>query len=362
MKYGLLLLSLGLCLACQPPNGSPTSGSGQDKLPSDSIADTPETYLQAYSLQIERNPRDYSLYEERAKVYYELDSLDQAIRDIEQALSLYRNGPELHYWRGFYAWAAKDSVRAQEEMQTAAGLGSQNPEVFYMLGQMAFFRGDYAEAEAKYQEAAKLGPEDPQYPFALGYLEESRRRHSRAATLYLQALDRDSTFAKALLQLHDLYLYQYENETEAMAYNQRLLNINPLHPLGNYNQGNYALRRALAILNQAEMPAFQEAVNEAVTHFSLTLNRDTAFAQAYYNRGYCYWLGDEARVNEAIEDFRACLRLQPDHAPAHFMLGSIYEKNGDLRTALDHYREAARLQPQSQDFQAAVTELSQKVR
>ena len=359
MKYGLLLLPLWLALACQSPSGD--SGRAASARP-DSIPDTPETYLRAYTEQIKRSPRDYSLYESRAQVYYELDSLPQAIADIETALGLYPNGPDLHFWRGFYAWIADDTTRATQEMEAAARLGSQNPEVYYYLGQFAFFDQAYDQALAHYQDAARLAPEDPQYVFAQGYLEENRRRHSRAATLYLQALDRDTTFAKAFLQLHDLYLQHYQNEDEAMKYNDRLLAQNPLHPLANFNQGNRALRRALAILSQSEMPAFQEAVNEAVMGFTLAINGSPTYAQAYYNRGYCYWLGDEARANEAINDFRRCLEYDPRYAPAHFMLGSIYEKNGDLRTALDHYREAARLQPSSTDFQQAVTELSQQVR
>ncbi|GAB4420181.1 MAG: hypothetical protein OHK0039_33450 [Bacteroidia bacterium] len=360
MKY-LLPLALGLMLlaaACgQQPVASEAPPTAQDSIP-----DTPEAQVRALSLQIGRSPRDYSLYERRSQAYYELDSLPQSLADIETALGLYPNGPELHYWRGFLAFVQQDTARAKEAYHTAIGLGTQQPEVYYQLGQLYFFQSQYDRALDMYRQAAKMRPDDPQYVFAQGFLEHSRRRHSEAAARYLDALAIDSTFDKALLQLHDLYREAYQNDDEAMKYNARLLQADPLHPLANFNAGSYHLRRALAIRSSDRMDLLKDEVNEATTHFTLATNRDPDFAMAWYNLGYCFWLGDDVRAGDAFRCFGRVVALDSTYAPAWFMLGSIHEKNGDLESALASYRRAVAHQPGSADFRQAVAEVEAQLK
>ncbi|MEM7659153.1 MAG: tetratricopeptide repeat protein [Bacteroidota bacterium] len=355
IEWGLLGIMV-FALAC----GTSTPAETDAEETTARVENTPEALLSAYTQQIAQSPKDYSLWESRSQVYFELDSLDQAIADIDQAISLYPTGPELRYWRGFLAYVINDTAKAREELELATGLGTQNPEVFYQLGQIYFLQKRYDEAKAEYEQAAKLSIKDPTYQFALGFLEESRRKHSKAVEYYLEALRIDSTFDKALLRLHDVYLTAYENEAEAMKYNDQLLRNQTLHPLGQYNQGSYHLRKALAVMSESGLPFFQEQVNEAVTAFTLTVNRDPNFVQAWYNRGYCYWLGD-GKEEQAIQDFQTVVELDSTQAQAHFMLGSIFEKNGDLATAYTHYAAASRHQPESRDFRIAAEEVSQKI-
>ena len=351
---GLVFISLG----CQQSIQTQQAEASSTDPPS--TPQTPEALLQSFSMQIQESPRDYALYESRSQVYYELDSLEKAVEDIEQAIELYQNGPSLHYWRGFLAFVENDTAKAMTEYKTAIGLGSNNPEVYYQIGQLFFLQKKYDAALGNYQQAAKVAPKDPQYIFAQGFLEESRRRHSQAVPLYISALEIDSTFDKALSRLHDVYFQHYENEEEAMKYNEQLLRNIPTHPLGQFNLGSFHLRKAIAILNQAELPIFKERVNDAVVAFTIAVNKDPSFSQAWYNRGYCYWLGD-GQENRAIEDFQKVIELDSTHASAHFMLGSIFEKNGDLQTALGHYEQAVAFNPGSNDFQTAAQEVRAKL-
>ncbi|MEM7367124.1 MAG: tetratricopeptide repeat protein [Bacteroidota bacterium] len=353
-----ILLSLALLWTCQAdensPNEDPTSSAQKQ------VSDSPEALVRALSLQIDQNPKDYALYESRSQAYYELDSISEAVQDIDQAIRLYRNGPELHYWKGFLAFSQDDTATAMDEYQAAIGLGTQNPETYYQIGQIFFLQNKYEQAASFYQQAAKIDPNEPLYVFAQGFLEESLRHHSKAVPLYLESIRIDSTFDKAYARLHDVYYHSYENEEEAMKYNDLLLSQIPTHPLGQFNQGLYHLRKAIAILNQAELPIFKQRVNDAVVAFTICVNKDPQFVQAWYNRGYCYWLGD-GQESRAIEDFQRVVQLQPDHATAHFMLGSIFEKNGDFQTSLHHYEKAASFNPESADFQKAVSEVKARL-
>lgn len=356
MIWGLLCLVIWT--GCQPDAES-TDSDGTLTAAGDTLTkvpDTPEALVRAISLQIKASPKDYSLYEERAIQYYQLDSLEASLTDIEKAISLYREGPDLHYWRGFLAFTQDDTAQARTSYQTAVGLGSRNPEAHYQLGQIDFLQERYARALDNYKGAAKIAPADPQYVFAQGFLEAHRGRYDEAATLYQVSLRIDSTHDKTLAQLHDLYLNHYENEEVAMRYNAQLLRNHPGHALGRFQEANYYLREALNIMGMNQLSAFENYVNQAVSSYSIALNRDPNLAQAWYNRGYCYFLGN-GRESEAIYDFKQTISLNPSNAPAHFMIGSIFEKNGDLRTALDRYEKALSLDPGSKDYRKAVKEL-----
>lgn len=325
----------------------------------DSITDV--LRIAALTKQIETNREDYALYRDRSELYYQLDSLDRAVKDIETAISLYRTGPDLYYWRGFLAFASGDSAQARSAYQQAIDLGTQNSEAYYQLGQLAFFNREYVEAQQLYARAAEFSPREPIYIFAQGFLLESQKDYKGATKKYLDALALDSTFAKPLTRLHDLYLDYYENEGVAMKYNAQLLRNQSLHPLGRYQLGNYHLRRALRAKNSENQPLFEEQINLAVENYTLSINKDPQYALSRYFRGYAYFQGAQ-RIDLAIVDMEAALQIDPKLASAHFVLGSIYEFNGDLQSAKNYYERAVQYQPDSRDFQQALREVTAQLK
>ncbi|MEO1385003.1 MAG: tetratricopeptide repeat protein, partial [Bacteroidota bacterium] len=90
-------------------------------------------------------------------------------------------------------------------------------------------------------------------------------------------------------------------------------------------------------------------------------NRDPQYALARYFRGYAYFLAEQ-RVDLAIADMEEALELDPTMGSAHFVLGSIYEYNGDLQSAKNYYEQAVKYQPDSKDFQQALREVQAQLK
>lgn len=327
----------------------------------DSLRKNPGLVLDALNKQIADEPDNYGLFLDRSEVYYGLDSLEEAVADIEKALDLYQNGPDLHYWRGFLAFVQNDTAVARTSFEKAIALGSQNPEVYYQLGQVYFFQEKYTQAQSYYEQAAKYSPQDPQYLFAQAFLEEKRQNAQEAIGMYLQSLKLDSTFSKSLLQLHDLYINYHGNEREARKYNQQLLRNNFGHPLANYNEANYQYRRAKRAQSGGEEEVFADALNTSILHYTIAIDNDPDFSLAHYARGMAYLEGGQ-KIDLAIKDFKKTIELDPQSAQANFMLGSVFEANGDLQTALGYFREAYRLKPDGQGFKQAVDEVSAQLK
>ena len=68
-----------------------------------------------------------------------------------------------------------------------------------------------------------------------------------------------------------------------------------------------------------------------------------ADAEAHYNLGVA--LKAQGKLEEAIAEFRAAIRLKPDYAEAHSNLGIALRAQGKLEEAIAEYRAAIRLKP-----------------
>ncbi|MCB9230564.1 MAG: tetratricopeptide repeat protein [Bacteroidia bacterium] len=321
------------------------------------VADTTslEARLERVNHQLEFGKDNYSLYYDRALIYYQMGNTAQALIDIDKSLDLNDQAPESWHLKGYFAYVQNDNELAQKLFKESARMGSDNPETFYTLGQIQFFKADYPEAEKYYNTAIELDPGDPTYYFAKGFLYESQGKNKKAEELYNLALEKDSSFVKALAQLHDMYLNVYKDAGRASLFNDRILAISPGHPVGHFNEGNMFFRMANAVTDSTQKLEFESTLRMAVSEYSRAIQNDPDFTKALYNRGYCFFLLD--KYDEALTDFKKVIELDPANEKAHFMSGSINEYFGDYQTALASYEKAAKLDPAFEDAVSAVEDM-----
>lgn len=352
--FGILL---GLSLFFFACDSEPEADKLETKVTIDSVSMGPAAQLLALNKQIDLSPKSYQLFEERSQIYYGLDSLPQAVADINTAIELFPKGADLYYLRGFYAFVQNDTASAMDDYQNAAQLGTENPENYYQMGQLFFFQNNDEMALRLYQQAEELNENEPIYIFAQGFLHEKRNDKQAALREYLRSLEADSSFAKTRLQLHDLYLDGYNNELAAIEQIKDLLLYHPTHPLGRFYMGNYHMRRLLAMTDRSLSDIYKEEANEAVMHFSIALNKSPNFLQAHYNRGFVFFLAQN--IDKALEDFQAAVKIDPQHQASLLMLGDIFYNYQDLATAKSYYERAIAADPNNPDIEQKLVELEE---
>lgn len=303
----------------------------------DSLANTPQGEIDRLTRYIEANPSNWALYKDRAVVYYDQGRVDWAIHDIREAIKMKDDDPELHYLRAYFALAEGDSTLARSEFQLASQYGSANPDVYYQQGQMRFLRKEYDQAMESYLEAIRLDSLDPIYPFAIGFLEQEKGAIRSALTRYNQALSLNPQHEKTLLQLHDLYVSELNNPDKADEYNTTLLNAKPRHSLANYNKGSYYYRKAIP-LKAKQLDAYQQAINKAVEHYTLSISYSDSFALPYVYRGMSYVEGE--RYDLAFEDFKKAVEIDDSQYLAHFQLAGLYDFYKEEEKAVFHAQKA----------------------
>jgi tetratricopeptide (TPR) repeat protein len=82
-------------------------------------------------------------------------------------------------------------------------------------------------------------------------------------------------------------------------------------------------------------------IEEAINLYTLAVEKDPEFIDAYYNRGVMHYFLREYK--RAIEDLNKVIEKRPDHVMAYASRGSMYDKIGDDQKALSDYRKAAQL-------------------
>ncbi|MBP6941706.1 MAG: tetratricopeptide repeat protein [Syntrophorhabdaceae bacterium] len=82
-------------------------------------------------------------------------------------------------------------------------------------------------------------------------------------------------------------------------------------------------------------------VEEAINLYTLAIEKDPEFIDAYYNRGVMHFFLREYK--RAIEDLSKVIEKRPDHVMAYASRGSVYDKIGDDQRALSDFRRAAQL-------------------
>ena len=81
---------------------------------------------------------------------------------------------------------------------------------------------------------------------------------------------------------------------------------------------------------------------QAVPMLEEVVRLNPEHAQAHYNLGV---LLSRSRPSEAVAHYRVAIRVQPDNVAAHVNLANSLARLGNLTEAIDHYREALRLNP-----------------
>ena len=88
----------------------------------------------------------------------------------------------------------------------------------------------------------------------------------------------------------------------------------------------------------------------AIEHIGECVRLRPAYAMRAH-RGLGRILAQAGRPEEAVDEYKKYLRLQPDDARVHNDLGKVLGGLGRLEEAIGHFAEAVRLRPGFEDAQ-----------
>uniref|UniRef100_A0A671WGK9 dolichyl-phosphate-mannose--protein mannosyltransferase n=1 Tax=Sparus aurata TaxID=8175 RepID=A0A671WGK9_SPAAU len=238
-----------------------------------------------------------------------------------------------------YANFLKDSGRHQEAIYhytTALRLYPRHASAMNNLGTLT---QSPEEAENYYRKALDINPQHNRALFNLGNLLKSQGKEEEAVTLLKDSIRFGPHFADAYSSLASLYAEQKRFAEASEVYLEGIENCPDSSDLHN----NYGV--FLVDTGEGELAAahYQQAVRLKPAHYVAMVNLGRLLRSSNENKEAESWYKRALQVTRKVDI------LTP--------LGALYYNTGRYEEALQVYREAAALQPDSTDIWLALSQV-----
>ncbi|MCB0563161.1 MAG: tetratricopeptide repeat protein [Phaeodactylibacter sp.] len=323
-KFEIIVLALALIFSA-----SSCGGSSQDGQEGSSITamTTGNPAIDGLSTEIAQNPNDAELYAERGRLFYENDGFDEAIRDLDKALSLdSTNVDYLHLLADVYLDYFQ-SRRGLKTMERAAELYPDRIPTLLKLSEFQLILKQYEESMKTIDRILKIDPQNAEAFFMFGMNFKELGDTVRAINSFQKAVEYDSDLVDGWIHLGQLYATL--GDPLAMRYFDNAIrvapeNINALHARADY----------LSDIGE---------LSEAIEMYRRISRADPQYEEAYFNSGLIYM--DMDSIEQARKQFDITIQTSPTHIRAYYFRGLAQEMLGNEQAAKADYEQALRLAP-----------------
>jgi tetratricopeptide (TPR) repeat protein len=272
------------------------------------------------------------------------------------------------------AMAAKDLPAATAALEKLSNLTPDAAQVHANLGLVYYMQNRYTQAIVALEKAAKIDPALPHVNVVLGICLTETGRYKDAVKLLGPAFRSSSPkdqmgrvagldLLRACRALQDYpqadevsaeLLRRYPDDAEVLYNSSRLHGEQSL---------NLILRMIKTAPNSPWVPLAFAQINEdekqydsAITQYHLALKMDPRLPGAHLSLGRVLLLGSNTAeaTDEALQEFKSELEIDPQNASAEYEIGEIYRKRAQLNEALEHFLKATELEPSLEDAQIAL--------
>ncbi len=279
---------------------------------------------------------------ELGELYLKLDSVEEALdcfrdaeratwrkKDYEKAMTLNRKIAEL---RPF-------DLKSRQHLVEIARMRSENAlQVTFMLELAEALNRREAKSEAQkiYRDVLKIDPSNV-------IAKEHALPLEKAATVDLGAV---------------LRIEQSEAKAETMQSIEELVSEFRREVFESIGEGDYSSHYDLGVAYKS-MGLYQEAIEE----FEIASKDEKLRLKALEMTGSCYL--DYDKIGDAIRALNEALKIEghdsKEYFGIHFLLGSCYEKQNDLKNALKSYVNAYEIDKKVSALNQKILQLKKKV-
>lgn len=288
--------------------------------------------------KIAQNPNDPSLYAARAGLYYEKEGYDEAIHDLQKALSFdSTNVQYLHALADAYL-DYYQSRQALETMEKAAAFYPQRIPTLLKLSEFQLILKKYDESMHTIDNILRIDPQNANAYLMFGLNFKEKKDTIRAINSFQKAVELNPDLLDGWINLGQLHA-GLGNRIAAQYFNTAVTiapkNVDALHAKAQYLQDNNDLKGAIE---------WYKKINTV----------DPQYEEAYYNTGLLYL--DLDSIPQAYRSFDIAIQVNPTFVQAYYFRGVSAQMEGKKAQAKADYEQALKLAP---DYEAAKEALKQ---
>ena len=317
-KYIPLLLVILLFWSCK----NQTPGNTADN--SNTIFQSDQN-LKNITEQINKSPKDATLYFQRGMLLHKMQIDTLAIKDYKTAASLDTSKAEYFSAVGDLLFENKDITGSVEWLQKAIAKNPTDRKAHLKIAKLFLYIKKYPEAFAEINIVLRHNVYDPEAYFLKGMIYKDMRDTAKAISTFLTAEQVAPEYRDAVLQLG--VLYSAKKDSIALRYFEKAYKMDstdvfPLFAKGVFYQDNKNYE-----------PAKEE--------YKQCILRNRHYADAYFNLGYIYMQQDS--VEKAYRQYDIVTKVDPGNPTAYYNRGLCSEMMDSIKKALEDFKLAAAL-------------------
>lgn len=329
----LLLVGFAMLFTCCQPETQPQASA-------DSISVTGNPSIDAISEKIRTNPDDASLFAARATLFYENDGFEEAIKDMNRALSLDSlNADYYHLLADVYL----DYFKSRPALLTMERVVELYPERIPSLLKLSEFQlilTKHEESMRTIDRVLRLDPQNADAYFMFGMNFRELGDTVRAINSFQSAVELEPELIDAWIILGKLYAAI--GDPLAEKYYDNAINLGP--------------ESVEALHSKAVYLADQNRLEESLELYRRLNIVDPNYEEAYFNAGLLQL--DLDSLDKAYQQFDLAIKTSPTYIRAYYYRGVAAELKGNLDQARSDYEQAYRMAPNFEQAKAALDRLA----
>ncbi|OIN59532.1 tetratricopeptide repeat protein [Arsenicibacter rosenii] len=289
-----------------------------------------EATLRALTRAINQSSSPYA-YAKRAALYLSMEKRQEALEDIDEAISRNANVGSFYLIRSQVYRLMKQIPKALENAQRAEILGVDTPELYTILGDLYQQQKQFGKARLHIARALQMAPYDGEAYFFQGIITAYQGDTGKAISLYEHSLSLKPRYLATYNQLSNIYR-ALGNIEQALAYNEKASTYFP-------DNAELWYTRGLTLQSGGKL-------EEALGCYRQTVKLQTNYYQAHFQSGLIYqkWKS----YFPALANFQKVQQYKPDYPRIDTYIGQCQEQVGQLDAAIASYTKASQLDPGDQ--------------
>jgi tetratricopeptide (TPR) repeat protein len=317
MQFALKVFTIGIFLgitAC----GESTNTTATNK----------DATISKLDKAIVEDPKNIDLYYQRALAFHTLKQDSLAVKDLDACIKLDSTNSRYYSAAGDILFEAKNISASTKYIEKALALNPKDGRARLKLAKLFLFIKEYPKAFENINTVLRTDVYNYEAYFLKGMLYKDMKDTNKSIGSFQTAAQIKENDPEALLQLAMLH-HTIDEKKAALYYENAFLqdtnNLEPLNGLANMYMEHNKVKEAKSTwqkcirFNSGYVKAYynigcvlmdEDSMQKAQRHFDIAIKNDPGYAEAYLNRGLC-----KETLNDkqgAIEDFKVCLRLNPD--------------------------------------------------
>ncbi len=325
----IIIAALGLA-ACGGKNSGQTTATASFGDPA----------IEQLTQKILANPGDPTLYAARAGLFYEKEGYDEAIADLEKALSIdSTNITYLHVLSDVYL----DYYQSRKALTTIEKAVAYHPEhipSLLKLSEMQLIVRQYEASMRTIDRILRLDPQNADAYLLFGMNFKEKGDTIRAINSFQKSVELNPDLIDSWINLGQLHAGIGSKMASRFFDNAILIapkNVEALHAKADYLQDQNDLTGAIALYKQI-------------------VRIDPQYEEAYFNAGLLYL--DLDSIPEAFRQFDLAVKVNPVFVPGYYYRGIAAEISGNIAQARANYEQALQLAPDFVEAREALRQLS----